>query len=473
MPDPTMLERLVAEVARADPPAARRVLRRCAACSSGAVAGRSCRSCCASSLGPLGLRARRRAPAGAGVLAGALCGLPRSVPPADVARLADRGFGLQDRVATALEWADAAGSHARSSTRSSPTPRRASSARAGGAIVPRASCRARRSSCPLPLVAGPGAGRWRRRSRCPQGGLPNFSVVGRGRGDKPKERGGRRCRARTAPAGGQARPAPARGPAGARLGAARGRRRARASPAISSAVFKDTSLGSQRARLQLASSRRATSACGCSSRWTGCPTCSSDFTQSQTRWSSRRPRRCAAACDPNKISPEKLRELLEEMERLGRKGGGNNLERRRLRGHGGARGRPDRQGHGGHGAGARTRCAPGGAGRATARACGAAARATVAAASAGTRPRPGQGGARGRGRLPRGRGAACPARARARSPRAIRRQRLRAQSLRRGRRGRVAARAARTGIDTNMIGRGGQHALAPAVPGRPRASTAR
>ncbi len=40
---------------------------------------------------------------GAGV--GAIVGLALASPRADVARLADRGFGLEDRVATALEWA--------------------------------------------------------------------------------------------------------------------------------------------------------------------------------------------------------------------------------------------------------------------------------------------------------------------------------------------------------------------------------
>jgi hypothetical protein len=41
--------------------------------------------------------------AGAGV--GALRGLLMKLPPAEAARLADRGYGLQDRVSTALEWA--------------------------------------------------------------------------------------------------------------------------------------------------------------------------------------------------------------------------------------------------------------------------------------------------------------------------------------------------------------------------------
>src|SRR5262245_53347542 len=41
-----------------------------------------------------------------GVLAGALVGLFKRVPVADAARLADRAFGLDERVTTAIEWAN-------------------------------------------------------------------------------------------------------------------------------------------------------------------------------------------------------------------------------------------------------------------------------------------------------------------------------------------------------------------------------
>src|SRR5262249_55978372 len=40
-----------------------------------------------------------------GILAGGLWGFFQRVPTPDAARLADGAFGLQDRVATALEWA--------------------------------------------------------------------------------------------------------------------------------------------------------------------------------------------------------------------------------------------------------------------------------------------------------------------------------------------------------------------------------
>src|SRR4029453_6746145 len=41
-----------------------------------------------------------------GVLAGLVYGTARGVRRGDVARVADRAFGLDDRVATTLEWAD-------------------------------------------------------------------------------------------------------------------------------------------------------------------------------------------------------------------------------------------------------------------------------------------------------------------------------------------------------------------------------
>ncbi|PYO44659.1 MAG: hypothetical protein DMD84_30075, partial [Candidatus Rokuibacteriota bacterium] len=58
--------------------------------------------------GPLGPRALPAAAAllVAGVLLGAAWGALKQTSRADAARLADRAFGLEDRVATALEWAE-------------------------------------------------------------------------------------------------------------------------------------------------------------------------------------------------------------------------------------------------------------------------------------------------------------------------------------------------------------------------------
>src|SRR5437016_2816308 len=54
-------------------------------------------------LGPVGLGAAGLLVALA-ALAGAAYGLALRVPRAEAARLADRGYGLQDRLATSLEW---------------------------------------------------------------------------------------------------------------------------------------------------------------------------------------------------------------------------------------------------------------------------------------------------------------------------------------------------------------------------------
>src|SRR5206468_302334 len=49
----------------------------------------------------------------------------------------------------------------------------------------------------------------------------------------------------------------------------------------------------------------------------------SDFTNSQYKMVYRKSKALTGGLRPDQISPQKLRELLEEMERLGRKGGGN------------------------------------------------------------------------------------------------------------------------------------------------------
>src|SRR5207247_4063433 len=43
---------------------------------------------------------------GVGALAGAGIGFFMRLPAGEAARLADRGYGLQDRIATAIEWAE-------------------------------------------------------------------------------------------------------------------------------------------------------------------------------------------------------------------------------------------------------------------------------------------------------------------------------------------------------------------------------
>src|SRR5262249_9524125 len=54
------------------------------------------------------------------------------------------------------------------------------------------------------------------------------------------------------------------------------------------------------------------------------PDLQQDYTQRQTKVVFQRAKALRGGMDPSKVAPEKLRELLNEMERLGRKGGPNN-----------------------------------------------------------------------------------------------------------------------------------------------------
>ena len=184
MPDPIILERLVSEVGkqirlrRAEFYGLRGLFAGAVLALVPLVAARAARSA--------GARLRGR-PAGRRDSSSEPCtDWPLKLPPGDVARLADRGYQLQDRVATSLEWG-ARPDRTPSWTRSSPTPRRASTPSPGGGSS-RASCRASEAH-PAPLVAGlllsiappiP----------LPQGGLPTFSVSKEDEEDKPKERAG-------------------------------------------------------------------------------------------------------------------------------------------------------------------------------------------------------------------------------------------------------------------------------------------
>jgi hypothetical protein len=268
-------------------------------------------------LGPLG-PALAGAALVAGTLTGVLYGFLMTVPSAEAARLADRGYALQDRVATALEWdshpdhppivgvlvADAVAHVERINARR---------------IIPRRFPREAKL-IPLPLAAGlllavapplP----------LPQASLPNFSVSREEDEDKSKERAGE-IETSERPNPGKRDPvrraefqernvAP-------RLGAG-----GLSQPGDLSAIFKDTSLagkapdfnsflkkGDERLRMLEQVDRL--------------PDLQQDYTQRQTKVVFQRAKALRGGMDPNKVSPEKLRELLNEMERLGRKGGPNN-----------------------------------------------------------------------------------------------------------------------------------------------------
>ena len=253
-----------------------------------------------------------------GAGAGALWGVLLRLPAAEAARLADRGYGLQERISTALEWAE----------RPDRTPivealvvDATTRVEQLGArrIIPRRMPREARL-VPVPLLLGlvlaaappiP----------LPQGRLPNFSVSRDEDEEKaPGDRSGDIQQA-------ERKQATRRDPVqradvqernlSPRLGGG-----GQSQPGDLAAVFKDTSLGGRAPdfnsflkkgdeRLRMLDSLDRL------------PDLQSDFTQSQAKMIFQKAKALRGGLDPNKkVSPEKLRELLSEMERLGRKNGG-------------------------------------------------------------------------------------------------------------------------------------------------------
>src|SRR2546428_344397 len=87
-----------------------------------------------------------------------------------------------------------------------------------------------------------------------------------------------------------------------------------------SAVFKDTSLSSQRPDFN-SFLKRGDERLKLLEQVDRLPDLASDFTTSQYKMVFRKSKALAGGLRPDQISPQKLKELLEEMERLGRKGG--------------------------------------------------------------------------------------------------------------------------------------------------------
>ena len=253
----------------------------------------------------------------AGAGAGALWGFLMKLPPSDVARLADRGYGLQDRVSTALEWADRAD---RTPIVDALVADAAARAEQLGArrIIPRRVPREAKF-VPLPLALGlvlaaappiP----------LPQGSLPNFSVSRDEEEEKLTDRSGDLQQAERRQA--TRRDAVQRAEVQERTLTPRLGGGGQSQPGDLAAVFKDTSLagrapdfnsflkkGDDRLRMLEQTDRL--------------PDLQSDFTQSQSRVVFQKAKALRGGFDPNKkVSPEKLRELLQEMERLGRKNQG-------------------------------------------------------------------------------------------------------------------------------------------------------
>lgn len=247
-----------------------------------------------------------------GALAGGVFGLARRVPVLDAARLADRAFGLDDRVATALEWAarpdrsplvdtlvaDTTARVERLSIRQ--IVRRRPSREGRLVLVPVAACVALALAPPLPL---------------PSMRLPDISVA------RDDESSSERPDAEAIQESGRtpAREGLKRQVFEERDFAQRAAAGGGATAGDLSAIFKDTSLGNQRPDFN-SFLKKGDERLRMLEQVDRLPDLQSDFTSSQYKVVYRKSKELRGGLSPD-ISPQKLKELLEEMERLGRKGG--------------------------------------------------------------------------------------------------------------------------------------------------------
>jgi hypothetical protein len=249
----------------------------------------------------------------AGAVLGAIWGALKRTNRADAARLADRAFGLEDRVATALEWAQREDRTPLVDALLADATARVEQVKPRHIvrrIVPR---EARFLPVPmliaLALTLAPAL-------PLPSPRLPDFT---RGEQDEEKEqrtgsgsleeRSKSEARERLRPPTFEEREFQAR--SGASTASTAG---------DLSAVFKDTALSSQRPDFN-SFLKRGDERLKLLEQVDRLPDLASDFTTSQYKMVFRKSKALKGGLRPDQISPQKLKELLEEMERLGRKGG--------------------------------------------------------------------------------------------------------------------------------------------------------
>jgi hypothetical protein len=249
----------------------------------------------------------------AGPLVGAAWGALKRTSRADAARLADRAFGLEDRVATALEWAERPDRTPLVEALVADATARVENL-APRQIVRRIMPREVRF-LPVPVLAAL-ALTLSPALPLPSPRLPDFTP---GSQDEDKEqrtgsgmleeRGRPEARERLRPPAFEEREFQAR--SGASTASTAG---------DLSAVFKDTALTSQRPDFN-SFLKRGDERLKLLEQVDRLPDLASDFTQSQYKMVFRKSKALTGGLRPDQISPQKLKELLEEMERLGRKGG--------------------------------------------------------------------------------------------------------------------------------------------------------
>ena len=253
----------------------------------------------------------------AGAGAGGLWGYLMRLPLTEAARLADRGYGLQERVSTALEWAERPDRTPIVEARVADASSRAEQLGARRIIARRVPREAKLVPVPLllglVLAAAPPI-------PLPQGRLPSFSVSREEDEEKaPPDRSGEMQQAE--------RKQPTRRDPSQRADVQERNLTPRLGGGGQSqagdlaAVFKDTSLGGRAPDFN-SFLKKGDERLRMLEQLDRIPDLQSDFTQNQTRMVFQKAKSLRGGLDPNKkVSPEKLRELLSEMERLGRKNG--------------------------------------------------------------------------------------------------------------------------------------------------------
>jgi hypothetical protein len=251
-----------------------------------------------------------------GSIVGALYGMLMKVPVADAARLTDRGYGLQERVSTALEWGgrddagrlteaqvDDASRHAARVSRRRVIPRR----------LPREA-----RLIPIPLVLGLALA-IAPPIPLPKAGLPSFSASTSDEDEKKEERVGKvemeersKATRRETP---QQRVEAHERTLTPRMGGG-----VPSQPGDLSALFKDTSLGGRSPDFN-SFLKRGDERLRMLEQVDRLPDLKRDFTQRQSKVVFQKAKALQGGLNPGQFSPEKLRELLNEMERLGRRGG--------------------------------------------------------------------------------------------------------------------------------------------------------
>jgi hypothetical protein len=250
----------------------------------------------------------------AGALAGVAVGLAKKVPAFDAARLADRAFGLDDRVATALEWGRRADRAPLVDALVADATERTSGLVMRQIVRRRPSREARLLALPVAaavaLVVAPAV-------PVPSIKLPDFSA-GRDE-EKAAERGDTAMMqdsSRVAPKDPLKRPSLEERDFVQRAGTG-----GSTTTGDLSAIFKDTSLANARPDFN-SFLKKGDDRLKMLEQVDRLPDLQSDFTSSQYKVVYRRAKELRGGLSPD-VSPQKLKELLEEMERLGRKGGSN------------------------------------------------------------------------------------------------------------------------------------------------------